>query len=213
MKEATSANVIKSGKPAKGRVLKHRTLAAKAEAEDIIEKAKDYAGKVAEKAEEAAQKAFEDAKKKGEEEALEKFHTHVLAAVEMRSNVFREAERDILRLSVKLAEKIIGRELQNNRETVVDIVTTALQHARLKQKLLIKVNPADLSVAEMEIEKFKSFSRSQFIDITADPRVGAGGCLIESEVGTVDARLETQFRVLKNALLAKAEAEGGITTG
>jgi flagellar biosynthesis/type III secretory pathway protein FliH len=32
--------------------------------------------------------------------------------------------------------------------------------------------------------------------------------LIESEVGTIDARLETQLRVLERALLSQSEGEG-----
>ena len=43
--------------------------------------------------------------------------------------------------------------------------------------------------------------RVRFLDIVADPKVNLGGCIIESESGAVDARLETQLRVLERAML------------
>jgi len=207
MKETAVGNIIKADKRARPGVLKHRTLEAKAEAEAIVAAANEYAEKTAEKAQDASKRAYQKAKKKGEEDALREYQEQVLAAIELRDRALAVAEQDLVRLSVKLAEKIVGRELRTDRETVVDIISTALQHARQKENLLIRVNPADLSTAQKELERFKSYSRSKFIDISADPRVGKGGCLIESEVGTVDARLETQFRVLSNALLSRAEGE------
>jgi type III secretion protein L len=45
------------------------------------------------------------------------------------------------------------------------------------------------------------------VDIVPDPKVASGGCIIESEVGTVDARLETQLRALEKALLGQTERD------
>ncbi|NNE65821.1 MAG: hypothetical protein HKN33_04580 [Pyrinomonadaceae bacterium] len=206
-KKGVATNILKSAENSRRTVLKHRTLAAEAEARQIRAAADSYAEKVAREAEEAAEKAYAGALKKGGEAALAEYQHHVLASIEIREKALQNAEQDILRLSVKLAEKILGRELRNDREAVADIITNALENARQRENLLIRVNPSDLAVAKKEIERFRSFSRAKFIDISADPRVGEGGCLIESEVGTVDARLETQFRVLETALLSKAEGE------
>ncbi len=108
---------------------------------------------------------------------------------------------------MKLAEKILGRELKSDRTAIVDIVNSALQYARQQENLVVRVNPAEIAVVQEHLEQLKSYTRSKFIDVTADPRVGIGGCLIESEVGTVDARLETQFRVLKKVLACEGGSE------
>ena len=207
MSEGGVKRIIKGSKPARSAVLKNRTLEAESEAKRIVAEARSYARQICEKAEETAAQTLEAARLKGEEKALEKYEESLLAAARARETVIDSCESDLLELSVRIAEKILGRELSANTAAVGDIIETALKHAKQRQKLTIRVNPNDLSAAQSEMDRFSAVSKARFIDIVADPRVGSGGCLIESEVGTVDARLETQFRVLERALLSRAETK------
>nr|MDQ3806425.1 FliH/SctL family protein [Acidobacteriota bacterium] len=75
--------------------------------------------------------------------------------------------------------------------------------------LTVRVNPADLPAVEAHRARLDPAGRARFLDLVADPRVGPGGCVIESESGTVDAQLQTQLRVLERALLARAAGDGG----
>ncbi|NJM52959.1 MAG: hypothetical protein HC846_05910 [Blastocatellia bacterium] len=145
--------------------------------------------------------------REGSEKALAEFETNLIESREIRERVWRETEKDLLRLAIRLAEKIIGREIKKDQKTIVDIVANAVQNARQQEKLTIRVNPQDLPIIEKETERISVGSKIKFIDFAADPRVVSGGCLIESEVGTIDARLETQLRVLERALLSQSEGE------
>jgi type III secretion protein L len=199
-KTAVSAPVLNASK-----VVKNQIVAARAEAERILEEAAEFADATRREAIEETASLRDEAYREGMEKALTEFEQNLLEAAEIRERVWRETEKDLLRLAVRLAEKIIGRELKTDKKTVTDIVAAALQNARQQEKLTVRVNPADLSLIEEERERFLPSGRAQFIDFVADPRVASGGCLIESEVGTIDARLETQLRVLKRALLAQSE--------
>jgi len=42
-----------------------------------------------------------------------------------------------------------------------------------------------------------------FLDVTADPRMKSGDCILECELGVVDASLETQLKAIEHALLGK----------
>ena len=42
-----------------------------------------------------------------------------------------------------------------------------------------------------------------FLDVTADPRMKPGDCILECERGVVDASLETQLKAIEHALLGK----------
>lgn len=201
-KPAVSAPVLNASK-----VVKNQIVAARAEAGRILEEAGEFADRVRREAIEETANLREQAYAEGMKKALAEFEQNLLEAAEIRERVWRETEKDLLRLAVRLAEKIIGREIKTEKRTVNDIVAAALQNARQQEKLTVRVNPSDLSLIEEEREKFLPSGRAQFIDFVADPRVSSGGCLIESEVGTIDARLETQLRVLKRALLAQSEGE------
>jgi type III secretion protein L len=190
------------------KIVKNQIIAARAEAAQILLEAEAFAAEIRRQALEETASLRERAYREGMEKSLAEFEQNLLEALEIRERVWRETERDLLRLAIRLAEKIIGREITNDKKTITDIVAAALQNARQQEKLTVRVNPSDLSLIEEEREKFLPSGRARFIDFVADPRVPSGGCLIESEVGTIDARLETQLRVLERALLAQSEGEG-----
>lgn len=189
------------------KIIKNQIVAARAEAARILEEAEQTAAEIRSQALEEAENLRAEAYREGAENSLSEFEQSLIEAREVRERVWRETEKDLLRLAVRLAEKIVGREIKKDSKAIVDIVTVALQNARQQEKLTIRINPADLPEIEKETEKFSSSGRARFVDFVADPRVAAGGCLIESEVGTIDARLETQFRVLERALLSQSEGE------
>ncbi len=209
-----SENLIKSRKKissidlnAQSKVVKNQILSARLEAAKIVEEAEINAAQIREKASIDAADMLAKAHQQGTENALTEFEQNLLESQEIRERVWRETEKDLLRLSVRLAEKIIGREIEKDNKTVLDIVNVALQNARQQEKLTVRVNPSDLPILEKESKKFAATGRVKFIDFVADPRVSLGGCLIESEVGTIDARLETQMRVLERALISQSDGE------
>ncbi|MBS1795824.1 MAG: type III secretion system stator protein SctL [Acidobacteria bacterium] len=211
---SSTGNLIKAGgrKFANGsvgrpKVIKNQILAAEREAHRILEEAEEFAAEIRREAREEAENLKAEAYREGRENALTEFETTLVETREIRERVFRETEKDLLRLAVRLAEKIVGREIDGDDKTVIDIVSTALQNARQQEKLTVRVNPKDLPTVERATQKFAHSGRVRFLDFVADPRVATSGCLIESEVGTIDARLETQLRVLERALLSQSEGE------
>lgn len=189
------------------KVLKNQIVSAREEAARILEEAEEFAAEIRREAQEDAENLRAEAYQDGVEKAVAEFEQNLLDVREIRERVWRETEQDLLRLAIRLTEKILGRELKADKKAVADIVATALQNARQQEKLTIRVNPSDLPTVEKEIENLARTGRTQFLDFIADPRVSEGGCLIESEVGTIDARLETQLRVLERALLSQSEGE------
>lgn len=207
-------NLVKNGgrnqvssQTAPRKVLKNQIISANDEAARILEEAENFALDIRREAEIDAENLRAEAYRSGTEKAVTEFEQMLLDVREIRERVWRETEQDLLRLSIRLTEKILGREIQSDKTAVADIVATALQNARQQEKLTVRVNPSDLPTIEKEIENLSRSGRSQFMDFIADPRVSEGGCLIESEVGTIDARLETQLRVLERALLSQSEGE------
>ncbi|HEX8250057.1 MAG TPA: type III secretion system stator protein SctL [Pyrinomonadaceae bacterium] len=207
-RKTTASSTSAAGGVLASKIVKNQIIAARAEAAQILEEAEAFAAEIRREALEETAALRELAYREGMEKSLTEFEQNLLEALEIRERVWRETERDLLRLAVRLAEKIIGREIKIDKKTLTEMVAAALQNARQQEKLTVRVNPSDLSLIEEEREKFLPSGRARFIDFVADPRVASGGCLIESEVGTIDARLETQLRVLERALLAQSEGEG-----
>lgn len=193
--------------PTNRKVLKNQIVFAREEAARILEEAEEFAAEIRLEAQKEAENLRAGAYRDGVEKAVTEFEKNLLEVREIRDRVWRETEQDLLRLSIRLTEKILGREIKSDKKAVADIVAAALQNARQQEKLTVRVNPSDLPVVEKEVEHLTRTGRVRFMDFVADPRVSEGGCLIESEVGTIDAQLETQLRVLERALLSQSEGE------
>lgn len=214
MNQSISGNLIKGHESrtsktarAKTGVIKNQIIAAQNEAQKIRQDAEEYAAKLKAEAQNQATNLKMQAYQAGSEKALQELFSNLLESREIREKIWRDTEKDMLRLAVRLAEKIIGREIDQKQETVIEIIANAVQNARQQEKLTIKVNPKDLPFIEKHNERISAGSKIKFIDFVADPRISDSGCLIESEVGTIDARLETQLRVLERALLTQSDGE------
>jgi type III secretion protein L len=186
-------------------VVKRPIVEARHEARRIMSEADEYAERARRQADELARQMREQAYAEGYEKGLAELNTHIFSARQTRERVLLETETDLVRLAVKMAEKIIGRELKQSPSTSADIVATALRHARRSDVITIRINPADFPAVDAARAQLDQAGRAQFLDIVADKQVSAGGCLIESDSGTIDAQLETQLRVLERALLSNVE--------
>ncbi|MET0752996.1 MAG: FliH/SctL family protein, partial [Pyrinomonadaceae bacterium] len=179
-------------------------LKVEEEAHEILHEARTSAAEIINSAEKIAENIRHESYEKGREECETEMVENILAIKEERARNLANVEQEILRLAVKIAEKIIGEEVKHDEATRGEIVLNALRHARQQEMLTVRVSAADVSLLENMREKIDSFGRAKFIDFVADQAVKSGGCIIESASGTIDARLETQLRILEKSLLAQA---------
>lgn len=124
------------------------------------------------------------------------------AAARARAN----AESELRTLAVRIAEKILGRELQVDPGAVVDVVRAALKHAGEPRELLLRCAAEDLEALERGKPRLLERCRAaQAAVFRADPTVSRGGCIVETELGVIDARLSTQLDAIERALRGEPE--------
>ena len=186
-----------------GNLVKHQIISAEESARSMVKSAGQKAQNLISAAETEAENIRDHAYRAGREAAETELLENLLAIKDERAQVLSTVEEELLKLAVKLAEKIIGKEIKQDENTRAEIVLNALRQARQQEMLTVRVNANDLPVLEQMREKIERGGRVQYIDFLADQAVVQGGCIIESQSGTIDARLETQLRILENALLAR----------
>lgn len=187
-----------------GRVIIKRELYdAHAEAERLIGEAKAIAARIQADAEAARDRTLEEARKQGYEDGLAEWNQIVADTRRQKEQYLAASEQDLLRLAVKIAGKIIGEQLRLEPDTITSIVREALKSAPREQRLTVQVNPADADAVKRQIRRLAEASTFQAPEIAVVPveSVAAGGCVIVSELGRVDARLETQLQCMERLLL------------
>lgn len=133
---------------------------------------------------------------------IEQFDKAIRDAIKQREILFEEARTKILDLIIMISKKVTFDAIEVDPEVTLSMINGVIDTLIDSSKLVIKVHPNHLPIVEHNIDKFlKSSSIIKEISIKGDSRVQYGGCFIETPSGDIDARLESQFDVIKNELM------------
>ena len=165
--------------------------------------------------------AYEPARKKGYEtgyaEALEKVKEHfelhiheplqnlniVLDYFDLnKKRLIWEAEQSFVLLAVKLAEKVIFRNIELNPEMIKDTVIAALDTVSQTTNVVVRVSPEDISIIE-ELKGDLDYVLGRFdsVKFQPDANVSRGGCVVLTERGKVDSQIEVQLQRIARDIL------------
>lgn len=193
--------------PAAGtKIISADDVALLMKANDILAAANQREREMEERAkiayEEQRSKGYEDGQEACRAEYAEKVMEVTLQAVEYIEGL----EHTIVKVVTEAVERVIG-ELDAN-ERIVRIVRTALSSVRNQKRIVVRVAPADGKAVTDGLASMMSHGpeASGFLDVMVDPRLSAGSCILESDLGVVDASLETQLRALQKAFNAKIKS-------
>ena len=181
------------------RVLKASEAAVLLEANAVLDAARERVADMERKAGEAYERRREEGYREGRLEHAEKVMETVLSSVEYIEGI----EATLVNVVAVAVRKVIG-EIDEN-ERIVRIVRNALVTVRNQQHVTIRVAPADEKAVREGLASMLASvpGGASFLDVVPDARLERGACLLESELGVVDASLETQLKALENALRSK----------
>ena len=184
------------------KLVKAADYAAFVEAEKLLDRAKAEAERIMADALAVyeAQKArgYVDGKEESRLEHAQKIMETAVASIDYLSAM----EKSVAGLVLKALEKIIGE--MDDRELIFRVVKTGLSVARNEQKVQVKVCPDDLKAVRTRLDDLlATYAGIGFLDVAADARLKKGDCLIESELGIVDAGIDTQLKAVKKAILKR----------
>ena len=139
--------------------------------------------------------------KKNFEPVLKSFRDALSELVEVRKEIYLNAEKDIVDLVLAIARKIVCDELASNKEVVLRIVKEALKKVVDHEGIKIRVSPSDLQfIKNAGTELSHLVDNIQGVTFVEDETILHGGCVIETDSGDIDARIEKQIEAVEEAL-------------
>ena len=118
-----------------------------------------------------------------------------------RQAAVEATEPELVRLAMAIAERVVHTEIATNPKVVVDNVRQALTRLVSREVVTLRLNPADLEMIRQHRDDIVSASDVEHLRIVEDSRVDRGGVLVETEAGTIDAKISTQLREARRAIL------------
>lgn len=166
----------------------------------LIQEAEIEAQKVRE---DAYREGLSEGKEEGLRAAQEKaeglikdIRTYMKRLKDLEENLRKESEREVVKLALAIARKIVSREIKTDPDTITHIVRAALEKIPFSPQIKIRVNPADWEyITKNPLEA----GEYEYKDIALEPdnAINPGGCYLETGFGDIDSRWEEQLKEIE----------------
>ena len=166
---------------------------------DTLDKAKRQATDIKAHAQKQGHdEGYAEGFKKGEDAAREELKPF-LETVEglvsdltgFRKDMYDKVEREMVEMVIRLAKKVIHFEFSTRDDAVQEMIRLAVQSVLDRESMVIKINPTDKGYAEsFRPELHNLFGDIKNITFEGHSGVERGGCVVETNFGVVDARID-----------------------
>jgi flagellar assembly protein FliH len=116
----------------------------------------------------------------------------------LRASLVLQTEKEVARLAIEIAKKVVNREVTIDNDIVITLARIGLSRMHNRIAATLHLHPDDLAYVEANRKKLGATQAVRFVE---DFSVGRGGCLLKTEMGDVDARIEQQFAEIERAFI------------
>ena len=120
----------------------------------------------------------------------------------LRDKVLRESEDELLNLIIMVARKVILREVAQDRGILSEVVQNAIAGLSERDEITVRLNPDDYALATTGRDDIlhKELA-SDRMRLKPDPTVLSGCCMIDTDMGTINASIDAQLDEIYRRLL------------
>ena len=222
--QASADEIVKKAEDAAFAEVKRQTDAAaviksdaETEADNIIARAKTEAAQIIADAEaerdrlrnEAETSGYDKGHQEGYEKGVaevdrlvERMHRILEAVMQRREEILADTESQIVELVILMARKVIKILSENQKNVVMANTMAALKKVKTRGEVTLRVNLEDVKLTSEHAQEFiQHVENIKGITVLEDSSVERGGCIVETDFGSIDARISCQLQELENKIL------------
>ncbi len=133
-----------------------------------------------------------------------------------RQHLLMQGREEVLTLAMAIAEKVVYRVVDIDPTVIQDQVAEALQLITRPSSVAVTIHPDDRPAVEDVLpELLQNIRQCREATLVEDPSMTRGGCVVSTEGGQIDARIEQQIDRIVDTLLPTGtnETEAAKTVG
>lgn len=172
------------------------------EAKKIIEQANNQANEESDEIRENARKeGYDEGYKQGYDDGTKSLEEKVLAVeiftksqFDLKSNIVKSAELDIVELVCSIARKVCKKAFDEDIDILKAITREAINKLKDKEQITITINPnLAEKIYSISEELKQEIPKLESIKIIEDSNISEDGTIVESMLSRVDSRLKIQI--------------------
>ncbi|MFN7729563.1 MAG: FliH/SctL family protein [Bdellovibrio sp.] len=119
----------------------------------------------------------------------------------IKTELLVQNERHLIELAFHMAKRLAAYEISVNPEATVAIVRQAVGMSQSEENLVVQVSPSNLQFLEtLKNETGREFEFAKKMKFESNEEIVGGGCIVISNYGEVDSRMEERFKQLWSSL-------------
>ncbi len=166
-------------------------------------------------------RAFEDGYAKGQDQSLQEERKKLKPVGEMLASasvaidehqaaMIQNAPANAIDLAMALARNIVRKEMGKGTDGRIDALRRIVAMAVAHDSAKIRLHPEDeQTVTSILLEALPDAGVADNFELLLDKGIQPGGCLVETEVGTIDARIDKQLDAIEAELRQTAASLAG----
>jgi flagellar assembly protein FliH len=154
---------------------------------------------------EAYEKGFDQGQKDGlvlgekrTEKTLKQVKDLLHTLTNLKAQIYRESEQEILKLALAVAQKVVREHAQVDRQMVIRAIRSSLDFLIDKSRLTVRINPIDRKEIQRFLPDFMTEKKIGKFELTEDRSVEMGGCILETGFGQINATIDEQMAAIQN---------------
>lgn len=183
--------------------------AVRREASKIIQEAHRQAEEIRQAAEASGREAAKSAADRVLDEKVAQRMQTILPVLEkviqqlgeQRADWYRLFEKTLVQLATGLAERLIHRQIRESPEIPLVWIRESLELAAGAASVTVRLHPQEIECLGSQVERLAlEIGRFASADIVADAAIEPGGCLVQTELGSVDVQVSAQLAQIEEEL-------------
>lgn len=169
-------------------------------------------GQRSEDLEAEAQRRSDEAFLRGKQEGIAEGERRAMASVtpaiarlnqtiqelsQLRPKFRKEAEEDVVRLSVAIAKRVLHRELAIEPAALLGLTRAAMDRLDARELHRVRIHPADATQVQ---EDLRTMSLPKAVEVIPDSTLERGAVVFETSRGTLDASIGVQLDEIERGL-------------
>jgi type III secretion protein L len=181
-----------------GRVMKAEEFSTAQDARGIIDQAQAEADRILAEAKDVFESERQRGFAEGQDAAKGEMAEQMIEAVGNIVEYLAAVEHDMVELVGRALERILG-EI-GDQEVIVRVVKNALATVRNEKHLTLRVAHDQIPVVRQRLNEILSeYPVIVDVQVVGDGRLSATSCILESEIGVIDASLDGQIAAFRRS--------------
>ncbi len=200
-----------------------KVIEAQTKAEDILQQARqtveqekrEWSKEKAHLRKQAEGEGFSAGFNQGEEQGFQTFHDKISEANQLLELARQDylakisaTEEAILDIAVECAEKILNKELEQDKSSLFNVIKKAVEEVQEQPVISVFVHPEIYPLIHSQKSELEAITDCHAaLQIIIKDTVEKNGCIIESPFGQINAGIESQLQELREKLFQLAQEE------